>query len=137
MRETKGITILATPKPFHGHIGIIQRNAIISWTKLLPRPEIILFVHEEGTAECAGELGLVHVPDVDSNQYGTPLLADIFAKSERQSTHNLFAYINADIILPSEFTFGVEKVEQTFSKFLAVGRRTNLEIVEPLEFNEG
>jgi len=137
MSERPGITILATPKAFHGHIRTIQRNAIISWTKLVPRPEIILFGDEEGTAECAHELGLVHLSEVARNRYGTPLLADIFASAERHAPHNLFAYVNADIILPVEFTIGVEKVEKTFSKFLAVGRRTNLKICELLEFSGG
>jgi hypothetical protein len=44
------LTLLAMPKPFEGHIGIIQRNAITSWTNLNPRPEIFLFGEEKGTA---------------------------------------------------------------------------------------
>lgn len=131
------ITILAMPKPFHGHIGIIQRNAITSWTKLLPRPEILLFGHEEGAAECARELGLVHIPVVARNRHGTPLLADIFANAERRASYGVLAYVNADIILPREFTAGVEKVRGMFGKFVAVGRRTNLEVREALEFGEG
>ena len=131
------ITILAMPKPFKGHIDTIQRNAIASWTKLQPRPEIILFGNEEGVAECARELGLVHIPEVARNRNGTPLLADIFANAERRASHDLFAYVNADIILPGEFTGGVEKALRTFPKFIAVGRRTNLEVREPLEFSEG
>jgi hypothetical protein len=137
MSYTTPITILAMPKPFHGHIGTIQRNAIASWTKLQPRPEIILFGHEEGAAECAEELGLVHIPVVARNRHGTPLLADIFANAEQRAIHNLFVYVNADIILPAEFITGVEKVQQTFSKFLAVGRRTNLEVREQLDFGDG
>ena len=61
MSEATSITILAMPKPFKGHIGVIQRNAITSWTKFEPRPEIFLFGHEDGAAECASELGLVHI----------------------------------------------------------------------------
>jgi hypothetical protein len=137
MSDRTPITILAMPKPFHGHIGTIQRNAITSWTKLQPRPEIILFGREEGAAECAEELGLVHIPVVARNRHDTPLLEDIFANAERRASHDLFAYVNADIILPAEFTAGVEKVRQTFSKFLAIGRRTNLEVREPLEFGDG
>jgi hypothetical protein len=137
MTSTAPLTILAMPKPFRGHIDTIQRNAVTSWTRLQPRPEIILFGHEEGAAECAREFGLVHIPEVARNQFGTPLLADIFANAERSASHDLFAYVNADIILPAEFTIGVEKVRQTFPKFLAVGRRTNLEIREPLDFSEG
>jgi hypothetical protein len=134
---TPRITILAMPKPFRGHIATIQRNAITSWTRLQPRPEIILFGHEEGAAECARDLGLVHIPEVARNRHGTPLLADIFANAERDASHDLFAYVNADIILPAEFTIGVEKVRQTFPKFLAVGRRTNLDVGESLDFSEG
>ncbi len=137
MSTSTPITILAMPKPFRGHIATIQRNAIISWTKLQPCPEIILFGHEEGTAEIARELGLVHIPEVARNQHGTPLLADIFANAERHATHDLFAYVNADIILPAEFNSGVEKVRRTFPQFLAVGRRTNLDVREPLDFTEG
>jgi hypothetical protein len=137
MTGTLPLTILAMPKPFRGHIGIIQRNAITSWTKLQPRPEIILFGTEVGAAECAAELGLVHIPEVARNQHGTPLLADIFLNADRRASHDLFAYVNADIILQAEFTEAVKKVREAFPRFLAVGRRTNLEVLEPLGFNEG
>jgi hypothetical protein len=66
------ITILAMPKPFHRDIGTIQRNAITSWTKPQPRPEIILIGNEEGVAECARELGLVHIPEIARNRHGQP-----------------------------------------------------------------
>ncbi len=131
------LTLLAMPKPFQDHIGIIQRNAIISWTKLQPKPEIILFGYEQGVAECARELGLIHVPEVDRNQRGTPLLADIFKRAEEHASHDVLAYVNADIILPQEFMVGVEKVRQRFSGFLAVGRRTNLNIRQALDFSPG
>jgi hypothetical protein len=137
MSEMAPITILAMPKPFHGDIGTIQRNAITSWTKLRPRPEIILFGREEGIAECARELCLVHIPDVARNSHGTPLLADIFAKAERRASHDVLAYINSDIILSANFSIGVDHVHRKFSQFLAVGRRTNLAVREPLDFSEG
>lgn len=116
---------------------MIQRNAITSWTKLEPRPEIILFGTEHGSAELAQELKLVHIPEVARNSHGTPLLADIFAIGEKLGKGELLAYVNADIILPREFAAGVAKVRQKFDKFLAVGRRTNLDIREPLEFDAG
>lgn len=131
------LTICAVAKPFKGHIAVIQRNAITSWTKLAPRPEIILFGTEEGTDEVARELGLEHVREVARNQHGTPLLADVLAGAERRGSGDLLAYVNADIILPREFTVGTEKVRGRFGEFLAVGRRTNLEVREALEFNEG
>lgn len=45
------LTIFSYPKPFKGHIDVIQRNAINSWTLLNPKPEIILACDEEGTKE--------------------------------------------------------------------------------------
>src|SRR5207245_4092632 len=93
------ITFFATPKPFTGHIGVIQRNAITSWTLLRPRPEIVLVGDDQGTAEIAGDLGLCHIPVVRRNEYGTPLLDDIFAKAEAQASDHLLRYINADILV--------------------------------------
>lgn len=131
------LTICTTAKPFRGHIAVIQRNAMMSWTRLEPRPEIILFGTEEGTAETARELGLRHVAEVARNRYGTPLLADILTKAEKQGTGDVFAYVNADIILTRRFGEGIEKARERFGKFLAVGRRTNLDVREALDFGAG
>ena len=137
MSSSASITILAMPKPFVGHIGIIQRNAINSWIRLAPRPEIIVYGTEAGVAEIAAEFRLVHIPDVDRNRYGTPLLRDIFAKAEARVKNDLLAYVNADIVLPHEFLLAVQKVRSSFPRFLAVGRRTNLKIDALIDFSEG
>jgi len=131
------LTVIAAPKPFQGHIGVIQRNAIISWSKLEPRPEIILFGHEEGIAEFARTLNIVHIPEVARNQYGTPLLGDIFCRAESRASNNLLAYINADIVLPKEFIASLNAIQRKFQRFLAVGRRTNLDIRDPIDFLPG
>jgi len=116
---------------------VIQRNAMTSWTKLEPRPEILLFGTEEGTAEIARELGLLYVAEVARNRHGTPLLADILAGAEKHGRGEIIAYVNADILLPREFTAGLESVRKAFGKFLAVGRRTNIEVREAMDFGEG
>jgi len=102
--NTPLLAIIGMPKPFLGHIGIIQRNAITSWTKLQPRPEVLLFGREEGAAECAADLGLVHIPEVARNQHGTPLLADLFARAEKRTTYDTLAYVNAAGKMMSAFT---------------------------------
>src|SRR5260221_6870593 len=58
------ITIFTTAKPFTGHSGVIQRNALKSWKELHADAEVILFGAEEGAAEAANELGVRHVADV-------------------------------------------------------------------------
>lgn len=128
------ITLFAVPKPFRGHIGIIQRNAIRSWTLLDPRPEIILLGDEEGIAEAAAELGVRHVPELARNEFGTPLLNDVFEKAGRLASSDLLAYVNADIILLEDFPAAVRRVHRWRRRSLMIGKRRDVNIVEPWNF---
>jgi hypothetical protein len=128
------ITLFAMPKPFLGHIGMIQRNAIRSWTLLQPRPEIILFGDDEGTRGAAVELGVLHSPEVRRNSSGTPLVSDFFAKASAESSAHLLCYINADIILLGDFPETVNKLATWQASFLASGRRWDLTVDRPLNF---
>ncbi|WP_293103452.1 glycosyltransferase family 2 protein [Moorena sp. SIO3I6] len=134
IRSTLGISIFTIPKPFLGNIGIIQHNAITSWTLLKPKPEIILFGDEIGTAAIAQDLGLNHVPDIECNSYGTPLLDSVFAQVQEQAIHDIITYINADILLLKDFTQAIEQVCQHLDTFLITGRRWNLDLSKPIEF---
>ena len=75
------LTLFAIPKPFLGHSETIQRNAIRSWTLLQPRPEIIVFGDDDGTKETAKEFGVHYEPEIARNDYGTPLLHDLFERA--------------------------------------------------------
>ncbi len=131
---TLGISIFTVPKPFLGKIGIIQHNAITSWTLLKPKPQIILFGDEIGTYAIAQELGLDHVPDIECNSYGTPLLDSVFAQVQEQATYDIITYINADIILLKDFSQAIQQVYQHLDTFLITGRRWNLDLSNPIEF---
>src|ERR1022692_1467240 len=107
------ITLFACPKPFlDPHIALIQRNAIVSWLALRPRPTIILFGDEDGTAEVSRDFGLMHVPSVARNALGTPLVSDIFRKAEAMSSDSAACYVNADIILMDDFSEAVRVCAQ-------------------------
>ena len=125
------LTIFTLPKPFRGHFGVIQRNAIASWTRLHPRPEIILLGDEEGTARIAHELGLRHIPSVRCNEHGTPLMNDLFEQAQSAARHDLLCYINADIIVPTDFMKAVKQVAAWRDQFLMVGQRINVNLDEP------
>ncbi len=127
------LTMFGLPKPFRGHIGVIQRNAITSWSLLHPKPEIILFGDEEGTAQIAQELGLRHVPSVRRNQHGTPLLNDMFAGAQALATYSTMAYVNPDIILMDDLMRAVELVTLWRERSLIVGERTNLDVDQLLD----
>lgn len=94
------LTLFACPKPFHGEMGAIQQNAIRSWLLLRPKPRVILFGNDYGTEAIAANLGVDHVPNVRRNDYGTPLVNDLFMQVPRLSDSKLLCYVNSDIILP-------------------------------------
>lgn len=125
------LTIFALPKPFRGHIAAIQRNAISQWARMVPKPEILLFGNEEGTAEIARELGLRHVPEVKRNEYGTPLLSDLFGQTQKLASNDTLCYINADIILLGDFMGAVQQVVSWRDRFLMVGERRSVNLDEP------
>jgi hypothetical protein len=130
------LTLFAIPKHFRGHFATIQRNAITSWTRLTPRPEILLFGDEEGTSEIARGLELRHFPDVARNQFGTPLLDDLFRRAEQHASTPLLGYVNGDIILTDDFRVAVDRVRSRYEKFMMVGRRWDLDWSQPLDFSQ-
>ncbi|HXY49228.1 MAG TPA: hypothetical protein VEI01_07240 [Terriglobales bacterium] len=130
------LTLFAIPRAFQGHIGVIQRNAIASWTRMNPRPEILLFGTDPGTAEMALELGVRHVPEVERNRWGTPLVSDLFGKAQALAENPTLCYVNADIVLFDDFVQAVTRVAAWGNRFLMVGRRTDIEITSPLAFQD-
>jgi len=130
------ISLFSAPKPFRGHIGDIQKNALASWIRLSPPCEIILFGDEKGTAEMATRFGVRHVPEVLRNEYGTPLLNDLFEKAQAMATHNLMCYVNADIILMSDFMRATERVRRLKKSFLMVGRRLDIDLEQSLNVEQ-
>jgi len=127
------LTIFTTTKPFRGHIGVIQTNAIRSWVSLRPACEVILFGDDEGTAELASELGLSHVPGVERSEYGTPLVNSIFSIAQDIATYQLMCYVNADIILMSDFLPAISQIK--VPSFLLIGRRWDIDLEKPLDFS--
>lgn len=128
------LTIFTIPKPFMGHSGVIQLNAIRSWTRLHPQIEIILCGEEPGLAEAAAELGVRHLADIEKNEFGTPLLNSAFAKVTAAASHGLLCYVNADIILMKDFVATAGSIRRR--RFLMVGRRWNFDLTAPLNFDD-
>lgn len=128
------LTIFTTLKPFRGHIGVIQTNAIQSWLLLHPRPEVILLGREEGTAEVASRFGTRHIAEVEYNEYGTPLVSSIFSIAQNIAKYELMCYVNADIILLSDFLPAIRQVQRR--SFLLIGQRWDVDCQEPVHFDE-
>ena len=129
------LTIFTVPKPFRGHISLIQKNAIKSWTLLQPPCEIILFGDEEGVEETAQELGLRHIKNIAKNEYGTPLLNDIFTKAHNEAYSEVLCYVNTDIILLQDFIEAIKIVQTLNEAYLMVGQRWDVDIDIPWDFS--
>lgn len=69
------LTLFTTAKPFEGHSGVIQRNALKSWKLLHPDIEIILFGDDASGTEIANKLGFRHEPFVERNEFGAKRLS--------------------------------------------------------------
>jgi hypothetical protein len=128
------LTLFSTPKPFAGHIDVIQRNAILSWRRLHPEIEIILVGDDAGAAEVCAELGIRHIPQVERNKYGTKYLASIYDQVQEAARHRVLCHVNCDIVLMSDFLRAAELVTQKKEQFLMAGRRWDVDVRSPLDF---
>ena len=127
------ITIFSIPKSFKGHIDIIQRNAILSWLKLSPKCEIILFGDDNGVVEVAQEFNILHISEVKKNEFGTPLLSSAFNLTRKTAKGDILVYVNSDIILLSDFIPAVKKID--LDLFLMNGRRWDIDITKLFDFD--
>jgi hypothetical protein len=130
------LTFFTTAKPFRGHVNVIQRNALKSWTLLHPNVEVIVFGDDEGAADVARELGIRHEGEVKRTEFGAMRLDDMFEKAQVLAKHEVLCYVNCDIILMSDFRTASERVLEKYRNFLMVGRRWDTPITEPVDFSD-
>ncbi len=107
-RQLVGSVAYGPFDPFHDakalsgppHIITIQRNALQSWKALGDEVEIVFIGDEYGMSKIAREFGLIHRPDVQVNELGTPpLISSIFNIGRAENDSPFLAYVNTDIIL--------------------------------------
>ena len=133
------ITIFSNPRPFTGEFDLLQRNAIRSWVQLQRDCQVILINDEENTTEAvARELGVEFISVYKSNEFGTPLLDDVFEQVRKLARYDVLAQVNADILLFPDFVdVLLEQGRRSGPEgFLLLGRRWNLEVTEPLDFKQ-
>jgi len=128
------LTIFTIPKSFQGNINVIQRNAIKSWLKLYPKCEVILFGDDEGVAEVAKEFNILHIPEIEKTEKGTPLLNSAIDSAQKIAKNEILLFINADIILTSDLIPAVQQVKNPL--FLISGQRWDIDINKEIDFND-
>lgn len=130
------LTLFSTAKPFRGHTGIIQRNALQSWKLLHPDVEVILFGDDDGAAEVCSELGLRHEPHTERHKSGMKYLDYMFARAQVIARNDYLCYSNCDIVLMHDFWNAFQITLSWRKRFLLVGQRWDTDITEPLDFTQ-
>ena len=129
------LSIFSIPKPFVGHIAVIQQNAIESWKRL--SVDVTLFGDELGLEGAASRLGVRHERDIKRNAAGTPLVSDAFDRARQLARHAHVVFVNADIVLTSDLTRAVAALARTsFSSWVMVGQRHDLDVLSPIDMRE-
>lgn len=131
-----GFTMCAVPRAFEGVIGIRQENAIRSWQCLEPLPEIVLIGDDPGVAKAARGFKCRYEPDVDRNEFGTPLISSIFWIAQSRATHDLVCYVNCDIMLVG-IADAIRVCADVFEQFLMIGRRWDIDVYQRWKFALG
>ena len=114
---------------------MIQRNAIASWAAMGSDVDVFLIGREQGTKAVAVDLGVQHMPKIEKNAEGTPLVSSIFNAARSASDAPLFAYINADIILYPESLSFILDLSKQLASFAIFGQRYDLDITEAIDFS--
>jgi len=127
------ITFFTIPKPFRGHIDVIQRNAIASWKRLDPGAQVILLGDEDGVAAAARELGVEHVADIECSELGTPRLDSAFAVARERATGTILCFANTDVVLLDDFRAAVDQLATLDRAFLLIGESWDTPVDHVLE----
>jgi hypothetical protein len=128
------LTLFTTAKPFHGHIGMTQRNALRSWKLLHPDVEVILFGDDEGAADVCRELGIRHEPHVEKHESGLNYVNYIFHRASQIARHDYLCYSNCDIVLMDDFSRAFGRARAWRKDFLMVAQRWDTDVTEPINF---
>ncbi|HEX8876353.1 MAG TPA: hypothetical protein VF777_06365 [Phycisphaerales bacterium] len=134
-RSPAPVTMVTIPKGFRDHAGVIQTNAIQSWTRLVRPAEIILCGDDPGVREMAHSTGATHRPDIEKTDLGTPLVSDAILRTAREARTPWVCYLNGDIILDSSFAALLARVD-TRVPTLIVGRRVDVDVTTVLDLDE-
>ena len=116
------LTFFTTAKPFKGHDGVIQRNALKSWKLLHPDIEVIVFGDDLGAAEVCEEYGLRHEPEVERYNSKFPFANAMFTRAQQIARHDYICYSNCDIVLFGDFLKAFESAR--LAKAFSVGFTT-------------
>lgn len=129
------MNIFGVPLPFKGVTSIRQQNAIWSWNEM----EFAGWIYLLGLELDKDDLELlpmnvIQVNPIETDEFGTPLISNIFSVMQALADDRPVVYINSDVIIAG-IDGAVQICEEQFEDFLIVGRRYDLNITDYLDFD--
>ncbi len=128
-----GWTMFTIPREWSGIYKTRQENALASWQRLAPVPEIVLLYDDPGVRDAAKRLGCKYRGDLRRNDWGTPLISETFRAGQEMASHDVVCYCNTDIVLIG-LGRAVEAAARKFGQFLVVGRRWDVDIEQRIDY---
>jgi hypothetical protein len=126
------LTIFTSPRSFTGAVDVRQRNAVTSW--VLSGYAVLFCGNDPGVEAVADELGVDILPHIGRNDWGTPLISDIFGQAQALLAGQVVAFVNTDILLDDSLGRAAEQAAAKFPQFLIVGRRYDADINSAFNF---
>lgn len=129
------LTIITTPKPLNVAANRLAfLNAIRSWVRLVPRPEILVFGGNRALIESEGGKW---IGDFKATPQGRPYFDDFISRAETLATNDILMYCTDHLILPSSLVPAVKRVSDSFpGHFVIVGKRWGLSVQEVINFSD-
>lgn len=127
------LTIITTPKP----LGIPKnrvafQNAIRSWTRLQPCPEILV---AGGDRDLIEKEGGRWIGGIRSSVQGRPYFDHFVAEAELLASNDIIMYCTDHLILTSDLMPAIKAVSEVFSNnFIIVGKYWKLAIPDAIDF---
>ena len=129
------LTLFTAPKSFEDpHINTIQRNMLRNWQALGDEVAVAVIGNDPGVAKVCTEYGLLHLPNVNCNAEGTPLISSIFELGREVNQSPFLAYANADMLFLPDLVTAVYRLAESGDKFLAIGQRYDTDITDAIDF---
>lgn len=130
------LTIFSVPKAFEGHTGVIQANAIQSWSRISEDVQVLLVGDDPGVKEFATEHSVPHIPEVKRNERGTPMLDDVFRTAFENCQTDYMMFVNCDIVLTSSVLEFIRLIdaENAVEDFLGIGMRVDFDQFDRIDF---
>jgi len=127
------LTIVTTPRPLHsGKFRMDFDNAIGSWLHLKPTPQIIIF---GGDRSAVVRDGVTHVFEFPQNEQALPYLDGCLRIAQDIAEFDLMLLTSDHLILRSDFTVALKKMDRKFGLFGATGQRWDRLVDLPIDFN--